>query len=451
MLGLSFETDWGEENIVVKSVQVGSHAARETDIRVGDALIEVNDVSVNGGMFEDALRMIKSCLSSDGCTIKLRTVEEKLRLTRESAFRQIQKKELEKRKLPSTPTSKNAATSHTEEEKTGVYKDSLAIRVELRQVESSVVILASELDLEKMEEYRIENHTVGYKLYYKQKGISGTSWSCIQPGQASSFIWEDPFKPHKLLMHVGENVLCPSDHRNEVRFHDSGEIGIKGRGDDSLGVYLSYLSGMKADSAIILNMDEIGFTEELPLQKPEKRLIATIRSEGPTKVLIIAPTIGKSGLLRELTYGTEFIFEQLNCLREFHTNVESIHAALFDALSMKPLESNVSGAIGKIYSDFVNQLQETQKALRIKYLKLPHEDDFFLEKDYVKNDIIAHDDFLRLFDAGIDRHHQLLVEVIEAKEITPFVVGKVEDIYCQIYVRDRENLNIVEYVSPFIF
>jgi hypothetical protein len=33
-LGLYFETDWGEENIVVKGFQKGSFAALHTDIKV---------------------------------------------------------------------------------------------------------------------------------------------------------------------------------------------------------------------------------------------------------------------------------------------------------------------------------------------------------------------------------------------------------------------------------
>jgi hypothetical protein len=439
-LGLSFETDWGEENIVVKSVQSGNFAARETDIRVGDVLIEVNGIPVTGKNFEDALSLIKSTLTSEDCAIKLRTVEEKLRLMRDSAFKQIRKTEIDRKKVPTSPLSKGGTSPV--DLKPGEVKDTLSIRVELRQVESSVVILASELDRDKMEEYRIENQSVSYKLYFRQKGIPGDRWKCVDPGQTCSYIWEDPFKPHRLAIHVGENILCPSDFRNAMRFQDAGEIGSKGKGDDSLGVYLSYLSGMKTDTATIVNLDEIGFLEMLPVQKSDNRLIATIRSEGPTKVLVLSPGVTKIELMRELSYSTDFIFEQLNTLREFSSQIDIIQSALDLSGRIAP-ESNVSAAIGKIYDDYVNQLREIQNILLAKTLN-SRTLQLSSRELTPKSEIISYSPFTRLFNAGVDHQHQVMIEILEVKELNPFVQGKVEDVYCQIYLRDREKLNLLE-------
>ncbi len=47
--GITFETDWGEENIVVKALQSGSFAAKETDIQIGDVLLMIDEEQVRLG------------------------------------------------------------------------------------------------------------------------------------------------------------------------------------------------------------------------------------------------------------------------------------------------------------------------------------------------------------------------------------------------------------------
>jgi hypothetical protein len=445
-IGLGFETDWGEENIVVKSIQSGSFAAKETDIRVGDVLIEVDGVSVSGDRFEGAMQMMKSKLLRSNCTLKLRTVEEKLRLMRDMAFQQIQRKESDRRRGPGLQPHPSSKLSLSSSLWSDSYegKESVTVRVELRQAESSIVLLASEMDVDKMEEYRIENQTVSYKLYYRQRAVVGSYWKCLYPGQSCNYVWEDPFKPHRLFVHVGESILSPSDYRNTTKFDDNGEMGLKGKGDDSLGTYLSYLSGMKSESAVVINFDEIGFVEELPVQKPETKLQACIRSEGPTKVLVISPSQHKVDVIRELTYSTDFIFEQLSSLKEFADQIEAIKNALIERISGRVEDSNVPKAISIIYNEYLQGLQIAQRSLYSKYVSLPSCDVNSEYNPITRRDLVSHTSLIRLYDAGIEEHHHLMVEVLEGKEIAPLVVGKAEDIYCQIYIRNREKMNVVE-------
>lgn len=64
-LGTYFETDWGRERtLIVKGVKESSYAAYWTDISVGDELISIDDTAVEQLTFEEAMKLLKSRLSS---------------------------------------------------------------------------------------------------------------------------------------------------------------------------------------------------------------------------------------------------------------------------------------------------------------------------------------------------------------------------------------------------
>lgn len=64
-LGAWFETDWGrEKTLIVKGVKEGSFASHYTDICVGDELICIDDTPVDQLKFEEAMKLLKTRLSS---------------------------------------------------------------------------------------------------------------------------------------------------------------------------------------------------------------------------------------------------------------------------------------------------------------------------------------------------------------------------------------------------
>ena len=65
---------------------------------------------------------------------------------------------------------------------------------------------------------------------------------------------------------------------------------------------------------VVINFDEIGFKENLPVPGSQGKLICLVQSIGATKSLVISPE--GSSMVRELTYSTELIGKQLLCLRE---------------------------------------------------------------------------------------------------------------------------------------
>eukprot|EP00601_Ochromonadales_sp_CCMP2298_P019967 CAMPEP_0173319868 /NCGR_PEP_ID=MMETSP1143-20121109/28486_1 /TAXON_ID=483371 /ORGANISM="non described non described, Strain CCMP2298" /LENGTH=131 /DNA_ID=CAMNT_0014263341 /DNA_START=12 /DNA_END=404 /DNA_ORIENTATION=+ len=131
----------------------------------------------------------------------------------------------------------------------------MILRVELRQVESSAMVLVHELPPHKNSEYRIENKSCCYKLFYKQKGIVGNKWRMLHPGQSRSYVWEDPFRPHKLLVHTGENVLSPMRFKQHAMLATG--FSIK-QGEELVTSYLGYLSGISAEQSSVVSFDVIG-------------------------------------------------------------------------------------------------------------------------------------------------------------------------------------------------
>jgi hypothetical protein len=415
-IGLGFETDWGEENIVVKNLQVGCFAARETDIKVGDVLIAMDEIPVNAKQFEHVMSLLKGNLSTHSVTIKLRTVEEKLRIIRESAI--VEKRNSERRRTGSV-APKIFSPPPTANDDAGDQNEILPIRVEFRPVDSSVMVVVSPWSTQYNVEYRIENKSVCYCLHYKQKGIVGNAWATIYPGETKPYIWEDPFKPHKLLVHVGENILSPADIRNGKALREGVDFGEKGKGDDSLSIYLTYLTGVASDSAITVNMDEIGSVDNLPVGKDTK-LFATIKSEGPTKILSVCPNLDEKDCKEELKFCYGFCRDQMEILHNLVHDCQRIDGepiAYLSSCSQKALL----------------RLKDAQRK------SIPENSNESLNKT-----IVSFEPIERILDGAIDRLHQLVVEVFEAKELPPIVAGKLEDTYCKLYIRNDEKMNFVE-------
>lgn len=334
------------------------------------------------------------------------------------------------------------------------HRDVLPLRVELRLIESTVMVLVNELSDQFSTEYRIENKSICYRIHYKQKGIPGSSWSTLNPGQSCAYIWQDPFKPHKLLVHVGDNILCPSDQRNSTTLSEGGELGERGKGDDSLGKYLGYLAGVSNENATVISMDEIGSKENLPLRRADGKLLATIKSEGPTKVLLIAPSLERTELLKEMRYCTTFLREQV----ALYSDLESKLLLLLDATQgdsnrrVGSLMFRVDDIMRMLLTNIVECQQKmvshSVKTIIQRVDSATEDDGGDLGGVTVESALSCYKPFERVLEGGIDKPHQLIVEVLEACDLPPLVRGKSEDIYCKMYVRNYEENFIDKARSP---
>jgi hypothetical protein len=535
-LGVYFETDWGEENIVVKSFQKGSYAAINTDIKIGDVLLQIDDEPVDGKKFELAMVLMRNKLgSASGCTVRFRTVEEKIKLIRESALSANAKHPRTRKRAAGTPGAGVSASGgahgtapldgesfddlglsprpgqdNNSGRSDGTYvvgesgtvkleidhldypnfeerilghahgagltqkelrerakdrdQDRMVLRVELRQVESSAMIFVQELGTHVNAEYRVENKSVCYKLFYKQKGIAGNNWLMLNPGQSRSFVWEDPFKPHKLLVHTGDNVLSPVSHQAHVTSGQAGQFLSKRDGDDVVSTYWGYLAGLSTDQATVVNFDEIGSKETMFVShKSDLKMIATVKSEGPTKILLITPAVENRQVIRELRYCSEFINEQLNLVSQL---IERL--ALLSRFSSTPtiLASKLALFESQYEEVFVRMQEKQTKLLEIdealcggnsaKLNALNARGSFSAAMKHAAEEVAADGAHLpvapsglvsyrpveRVLDLGIDKQHQLEVNVLEAKELTALVAGKMEDVYCKVLIK-ADDLTVV--------
>ena len=61
-------------------------------------------------------------------------------------------------------------------------------------------------------------------MHYKQKNIPGLFWKELLPGQIALYVFNDPLKPHKLLVHAGKSIL--SQKRLEISSQQEHSIFI---------------------------------------------------------------------------------------------------------------------------------------------------------------------------------------------------------------------------------
>ena len=58
-MGIYFETDFNSEQMIVMKIKPNSYAASNTSIKVGDALVAVNDVVTEGLSFDEIMKNVR--------------------------------------------------------------------------------------------------------------------------------------------------------------------------------------------------------------------------------------------------------------------------------------------------------------------------------------------------------------------------------------------------------
>lgn len=529
-IGIWFETDWGESNIVVKSFKPGSYAATSTEIQVGDVLLAIDGNPVPE-KFELAMTLLRGRMQTGGCHVTLRTVEEKLRLIRQRALRSKNKDEgpAPPSLFSPGPQSRQSFHPHEDfrtdstEENVTTIKESisqsysspagtpdggrnrgragsigqltnlavsfnedalpadgddlldnkydplwlehlpqlanlheqrersnnkdLALRIDIRQAESCSLVIIHEIDPHKDAEYIIENQSVSHMIYYKQKGIQGNMWSILWPRQTARFIWEDPFKSRKLLVKAGHNVLCPLS-TDDALFKASKAVKSS----------ISYLTGTQADSSIVeIMFDEIGNHKSIPLPRTEQaRLMTDVRSQGPSKALVISSDVAT--FKEEISYSTSFLREQIK-------EVDKFRWMLVDLLQAgRGISEGVNEMIKLNLEDHRSRLVEFQSTL----MTVINGFEFTgtgIERDSLQgpasgasgdNPSKNASTFAAYtpFDSFLGRHivqtHQLVIDVLEAKELFSFVAGKTEDVYVKVFFKNPHALLRNKHYSTYV-
>ena len=481
-LGLWLETDWGAESILVKRIKPGSYASNCTKIHVGDVLIAINDLDVTKKSFSEVMEEFNKISSRENNFLKFRTLEERLKLIREMANNKSSVKKANTSVENISTTLKKTMDGSSKDQRTlDEYK---LLKVEFRQFESSVAIKVDEVTDDSIVEYRIDNKSWCYVIYYKQKGIVGNKWYTLYPGQTAPFAWEDPFRPHKLSIIVGHNVLTP---------HFSPDM-----------ISSSSLSLFSADqNSAFFEFDSINSTHTIPIQfrdpKHPKALQGTVKSVGHCKILEITPNREKDHFLAELDYCHRFCGDQINAIENFLDQIvdairnsyekdemeateaiieikskqqeickvleedflfkqveealtkedpEKLDDAKFTAVEKLQLEE-----LAKLGCTEMNQLSildlrnleafvETHKNTEILKILAPETFKNIEQEAKVRYDatlLVSYIPFEKVLESGLTAKNQLIVNVLEARDLTPTVVGKVEDVYCKVYLVLRNS------------
>ncbi len=443
-VGLWFETDWNEANVVVKNLRKGSFAAEKLNVQVGDVLQMIDEDEITGKMFEQAMSLIKDKVrSGKPFTLKFLTIEEKIRLS------------LIANNKMTTLKSINSSSMYSRMNDVG--KSEIPIHLELKTVEASTFITISTVDENIKAEYRLENKTVSHYIYYKQKGVIGNMWCELGPGESINYICEDPFVPRKLFLKAGRNVLYPDSDVSPDKYF---KLRIQSLGSDLIKDNIGFLTGGTIDSNVtVISLDAIGQRDLILLRDTDCKLRTIVEAEGPTKILRIYPdaNIGdlekkeaeklfesesfkKDLLTRELNFSINFMKEQIVLLKEWKGLVELLIQT--KRKGDKEVKTNEK-QVPELLSQHNTRSLENLKRKNDQLLALAKKDiDNHSSKLSFGNKLSASlptEKIEHLVGHTLKDVGQLYIEVLEAKELRPFVTGKKENIFVKLYIKS-ENM-----------
>lgn len=427
-LGIWFETDAEEDQIIVKRLQPGSYAMTATEIQIGDVLVSVNNQNCLGKNFDTVMEQIKAAFASNGERIfKFRTVEEKIRIIR---GKNLLAKKIEKRPnvpIPSANISSNDGSDDQDyQSESRDPRESKVIRVSLRQVECSVAITVSDVTADATADYRIENKSICYVLYYKQRGIMGTRWTALQPGQTVPYAWEDPFNHHQLWLVVGGNIVNPLNPSDSLLDTERREEYC-----DNLS-----LSGIE-QRQVVIDFDGVKYHFDerekfpyyyLPIPASDSKLVCHVRSSGGLKIMEITPCVDWTDALPDIKYSYAFCKEQTAVVANFQKNIvecigrfRSMESVSQGALDNQFLEAHFN-FIKEKHNSAIQELKEKQTEL----LQL-------------HSPTVSIQPFTTITDSLMTNLNGLFVHILEARELSPAIVGKVEDVYCKAYIHSTQS------------
>lgn len=254
--------------------------------------------------------------------------------------------------------------------------DFIALHVEIKAVNCITYAIVSEGDINESG-YRIENDSPSFILQYKQKTEVPCKWTTLEPLSKVPYIWDDPCKVNKrLLLRIISNVLHPFGIEKSKAYKDIRLVTI--------------------------NFEKLGSNFAVPITWSDRKLEAVIESDGTTRVLRIRHKIETSNM--EMLYGNH-----ATCMYE-------------------------KGLAGYLSSK--GDVSTNPDDLRLKLCDL-----FKKEIDPIPqyNSCDSHSNFESIFGKSVSAPNQLLVQILEAKELRPSTKGKTDNVYCKIFLEDKRS------------
>ena len=316
-LGLWFESiQWGHgTKIVVKGTKRGKYSINNTEIHVGDELVQIDDEIVNNLSFKETMSLLKkrvSEVSSSYQPKRSQSTQSSSKITptpprpKKPKFRLrfkndndcqpnnldmskeekgltlvFQTLEYRMKKLRSKALGRKNVASRTRDSKSK-HEDQIHLsddhkfQVSLKYLYQSIFVFLHDVDLNSP--YHVENQSPNHIIYFRQKGCEHHQWNSLGSGDSVDYSWEEPMKPHKLSIRVGI-VHSSKKNKKQLPFKQI-------ENEDQAGFGASK----------IVQLDEIGSGGNLPFTitsegdegTSHSSLDYRITSDGKTKKLVIS-------------------------------------------------------------------------------------------------------------------------------------------------------------------
>jgi hypothetical protein len=490
-LGVWFETAWGgDRKILVKGTKRGRYAFNNTDIRVGDQLLQVDNIPVAQLTFAETMKLLKERLTfvaigrrndlasplrgqassrnwkqrkssrmdsmldfgktsddaDDGAAqvvLTFRTLEERLRRVRVKASRT---KQPQQHLLGDDETEAVASSRETETEKDGIEESKEIVRphmkVEMRAIHNSIFVVVRELS-SLNPPYRIENRAINHFVFFRQRGCSTYPWNILQPGESTVYCWEEPTKSHKLTVRVGMIDDRLGWERSEGEFdravgESASEIDVGEKRAARNARWKQSLSFHNVDgedqagfgAAITVKLEEIGFECELPCPRRSRQ------KEGDRALNCIVDANGATRVL--VISNNDGDSDDERVLRH---HVNALQKAIRDEKNriseLQRLRSNVCQSQGVLHSGRNDQVKfdlQTNSDAAGSTTRLSGVDSHM---SHIAKEAIALADFPE--DRTIWRRNQIVIEVLEAAGLRSADATRRCNPYCEILLKGSKR------------
>lgn len=429
-VGLYFETDWGAQDVIVKKVKPGSFAARKTDIQPGDVLIAIDAEEIDGSDFEGTMAKLKAKQAGEGCVLKFLTIEAKLQNIRGSAMSTAQGM----LRHESVINIADGAVNPNELEE-------ISVRLEMRPVDATIFMILSEFDKNSRPEYRIENDSACHVIEYKQKGAAIGTWETLLPGNSASYIWDNPYKPHKLLVRVVKNLLCPTNNldigANQTKKQKSSQNHQSGS-NEQMQYHNSLRKQRAEDMTLSVHLDDIKWhgVLHLPSYAGDGKLVAKIQSEGMTKILKVS--MDNHTKFTEYKYSHDFAASQIDSLDILKLSVGGLRPnQLQKSISIDHLQSDQTHTpmmgLSSFHDVLALRLKQSFDEIQNLQSRLLEAQRCLLDTDI--SNLASVTSFESVLGTTITKQDQIIVEVLGGKKLKAMSYGSNLESYCEVYLK----------------
>ena len=274
--------------------------------------------------------------------------------------------------------------------------DNMQIEVSMKIINQSAFVVVNEAN--GVAPYRIENRSMKKYIHFRQRACENHPWNALAPGESVNYTWEEPLKPCKLVVRVGNQGVRTTRGKS-----DSNAIRFKKIESEDHGGF---------GPSKIVKLDEVGLEGVLPCfdngnQRDNAMLLCNVDTDGATRVLIISDTDTTQSSDYDTessrwTKGLGHLQNHGNILtKEIEAEISSLRAWKEKrAILEKDLAMAECDTLPKFSPQLLPTVQEDTETP-------PSNDDLVQVADF--NREVGHYE-----DTIITRNHQVIVEVIEA-------------------------------------